>query len=52
VVVKPDICVASSAERLVALKTPIWVVVNAAIWVDAVRADGKHFDPSEGFKVK
>ena len=24
----------------------------AAAWVDAVRADGKRFDPSEGFKVK
>jgi len=24
----------------------------AAAWVDAVRADGKRFDPNEGFKVK
>jgi hypothetical protein len=24
----------------------------AAAWVDAVRADGKRFDPREGFKVK
>jgi uncharacterized protein DUF6152 len=24
----------------------------AAAWVDAIRADGKHFDPREGFKVK
>jgi hypothetical protein len=24
----------------------------AAAWVDAVRDDGKRFDPSEGFKVK
>ena len=24
----------------------------AAIWVEAVREDGKHFDPREGFKVK
>jgi hypothetical protein len=24
----------------------------AAAWVDATRADGKHFDPREGFKVK
>src|SRR5438552_14162035 len=24
----------------------------AAAWVDAVRADGKRFDPGEGFKVK
>jgi hypothetical protein len=24
----------------------------AAIWVEAVRADGKRFDPREGFKVK
>src|SRR5438128_6843561 len=24
----------------------------AAVWVDAVRADGKRFDPREGFKVK
>ena len=24
----------------------------AAAWVDAVREDGKHFDPREGFKVK
>ena len=24
----------------------------AAAWVDAVRVDGKRFDPSEGFKVK
>ena len=24
----------------------------AAAWVDAIRADGKRFDPSEGFKVK
>jgi len=24
----------------------------AAAWVDAVRADGKHFNPGEGFKVK
>jgi hypothetical protein len=24
----------------------------AAIWVDAVREDGKRFDPREGFKVK
>ena len=25
---------------------------TAAAWVDAVRADGKRYDPSEGFKVK
>jgi hypothetical protein len=24
----------------------------AAIWVEAIRADGKRFDPREGFKVK
>jgi hypothetical protein len=24
----------------------------AATWIDAVRADGKRFDPREGFKVK
>jgi Family of unknown function (DUF6152) len=24
----------------------------AAAWVEATRADGKHFDPREGFKVK
>ena len=24
----------------------------AAAWIDAVRADGKRFDPREGFKVK
>jgi uncharacterized protein DUF6152 len=24
----------------------------AAAWVDAVRADGKRFDPNEGFKVR
>jgi hypothetical protein len=24
----------------------------AAAWVDAIRADGKRFDPREGFKVK
>jgi hypothetical protein len=24
----------------------------AAIWVDAIREDGKRFDPREGFKVK
>ena len=24
----------------------------AAVWVDAVRADGKRFEPREGFKVK
>ena len=24
----------------------------AAVWVDAVRADGKRLDPNEGFKVK
>lgn len=24
----------------------------AAVWVDAVRADGKRFDPRDGFKVK
>jgi hypothetical protein len=24
----------------------------AAIWVEAIRADGKRFDPTEGFKVK
>jgi hypothetical protein len=24
----------------------------AAIWVEATREDGKHFDPREGFKVK
>jgi hypothetical protein len=24
----------------------------AAAWVDAIRADGKRFDPSEGFRVK
>jgi hypothetical protein len=24
----------------------------AAAWIDAVRADGKRFNPSEGFKVK
>jgi hypothetical protein len=24
----------------------------AAVWIDAVRADGKRFDPREGFKVK
>ena len=24
----------------------------AAIWTEATRADGKHFDPREGFKVK
>ena len=24
----------------------------AAVWMDAVRADGKRFDPREGFKVK
>ena len=24
----------------------------AAAWVDAIRADGKRFDPNEGFKVK
>jgi hypothetical protein len=24
----------------------------AAAWVDAIRADGKHFDPSKGFQVK
>jgi hypothetical protein len=24
----------------------------AAIWIEATRADGKHFDPREGFKVK
>jgi len=24
----------------------------AAIWVNAVRADGRRFDPREGFQVK
>ena len=24
----------------------------AAVWTEATRADGKHFDPREGFKVK
>src|SRR5437667_4949363 len=24
----------------------------AALWVEATRSDGKHFDPREGFKVK
>src|SRR4051794_26787989 len=24
----------------------------AALWIEATRSDGKHFDPREGFKVK